>query len=190
MVPMSDESGYMQFLAEARSGGQAGMGRLAVLVWERLFPFVLRLTRSRDATEDVLQETLLTMLRRLHCLRDGRRFWPWIYRIAWSKVQDRLRDRQRRRLQASALRYRTSDEDFLSGTNDPLESQVRAETLQRISVALARLSRRQQDILQLRCYDDLPYTEIAARTRTSPGKVRLRFHRAKESLKAQLAGCP
>ncbi len=187
---MSDESGYMQVLAAARSGGQAGMGRLAVLVWERLFPFVLRMTQSRDATEDVLQETLLTMLRRLRSLRDGRRFWPWIYRIAWSKVQDRLRDRQRRRLQASALRCRTSTEDFLSGTNDPLESQVRAETLQRISVAIARLSRRQQDILQLRCYDDLPYTEIAARTRTSPDKVRIRFHRAKESLKAQLVGCP
>jgi RNA polymerase sigma-70 factor (ECF subfamily) len=187
---MSDDSGYIQFLAEARSGGQAGMGRLAVLVWERLFPFVLRTTQNRDATEDILQETLLTMLRRLNSLRDGRRFWPWIYRIAWNKVQDRLRDRQRRRLQAAALRCRTRAEDFLSGTNDLLEAQVRAETLQRISGALARLNRRQQDILQLRCYDDLPYSEIAARTCTSPDKVRIRFHRAKESLKVQLAACP
>jgi RNA polymerase sigma-70 factor (ECF subfamily) len=187
---MSDESGYIQFLAEARSGGQAGMGRLAVLVWERLFPFILRTTQSRDATEDILQETLLTMLRRLPSLRDARRFWPWIYRIAWSKVQDRLRDRQRRRLQAAALRSRTGAEGSLSGTHDPLEAQVRVETRQRISGALARLNRRQQDILQLRCYDDLPYSEIAARTRTSPDKVRIRFHRAKESLKVQLAGCP
>ncbi len=187
---MSDESGYMQFLAEARSGGQAGMSRLAVLVWERLFPFVLRMIRSRDAAEDILQETLLTMLRRLNSLRDGRRFWPWIYRIAWSKVQDRLRDRRRRALQATALRCRAQAEDLLSGPNDPLETQVRAETLQQIAVAIARLNRRQRDILQLRCYEDLPYTEIAARTCTSPEKVRIRFHRAKESLKAQLAGCP
>jgi RNA polymerase sigma-70 factor (ECF subfamily) len=187
---MSDDSGYIQFLAEARSGDQAGMSRLAALVWERLFPFVSRTIRNRDATEDILQETLLTMLRRLHSLRDGRRFWPWIYRIAWSKVQDRLRDRQRRRLHATALRRRANAEDLLSGGNDPLEAQVRAETLQQIAVAIARLNRRQRDILQLRCYDDLPYTEIAARTRTSPEKVRIRFHRAKESLKAQLACCP
>ncbi len=187
---MSDESGYMQFLAEARSGGQAGMGRLAVLVWERLFPFVFRTIRSRDAAEDVLQETLLTMLRRLHSLRDGRRFWPWMYRIAWSKVQDRLRDRHRRGLQATALRRRAEVEDGSGGANDPLEAQVRAETLQQIAVAIARLNRRQQDILQLRCYEDLPYTEIAARTRTSPEKVRIRFHRAKQSVRAQLVGCP
>ena len=187
---MSDENGYIQFLAEARSGGQAGMSRLAVLVWERLFPFVLRTIRSRDAAEDILQETLLTMLRRLNSLRDGRRFWPWIYRIAWSKVQDRLRDRRRGNLRTTALRRRTHAEDLLSGVHDPLEAQVRAETLQQISLAIARLNRRQRDILELRCYDDLPYTEIAARTRTSPEKVRIRFHRAKESLKAQLVGCP
>jgi len=187
---MSDDSGYIQFLAEARSGGQAGMGRLAVLVWERLFPFVLRMMRNRDVTEDILQETLLTMLRRLNSLRDGRRFWPWIYRIAWSKIQDRLRDRHRRRLQATALRCRTGAEALSVGPNDPLEAQVRAETLQRIAVAMARLNHRQRDILQLRCYDDLPYTEIAARTRTSPEMARIRFHRAKETLKAQLACCP
>jgi RNA polymerase sigma-70 factor (ECF subfamily) len=186
---MSDESGYMQFLVEARSGGQAGMSRLAVLVWERLFPSVLRTIRSRDAAEDILQETLLTMLRRLNSLRDGRRFWPWIYRIAWSKVQDCLRDRHRRGLQATALCRRLGAEDSLSGGHDPLEAQIRAETLQQIAAAIARLNRRQRDILQLRCYEDLPYTEIAARTRTSPEKIRTRFHRAKESVKAQLVGC-
>jgi RNA polymerase sigma factor (sigma-70 family) len=78
----------------------------------------------------------------------------------------------------------------LSAANDPLEAQVRAETLQQIALAVARLNRRQRDILQLRCYEDLPYTEIAARTHTSPEKVRIRFHRAKESVKAQLVGCP
>jgi len=187
---MSDDSGCIQFLAEARSGGPAGMSRLAVLVWERLFPFVLRTTQNRDATEDILQETLLTMLRRLNSLRDGRRFWPWIYRVAWSKVQDRLRERQRRRLQATALRRHVSVEESLSGPNDPLDAQVHAEALQQVAVALDRLNRRQRDIMELHCYDDLPYAEIAARTRTSPARVRVRFHRAKESLKAQLVGCP
>ena len=67
---MSDNSGYIQFLSGARSGDQAAMGRLAVLVWEQLYPFVFRTTLDRDATEDVLQETLLTMLRRLDSLRD------------------------------------------------------------------------------------------------------------------------
>jgi RNA polymerase sigma-70 factor (ECF subfamily) len=186
---MNDQSGYIQFLAEARTGDRVGMGRLAELVWERLYPFVFRMTLDRDATEDVIQETLLTMLRRLDSLRDCQRFWPWIYRIAWNRVQDRLRDRRLQSLHEAALLRRAHGEGRLSADHDPLDAQVRAETLERVSAAVARLNHRQRDILQLRCYEDLPYTEIAARTRTSPDKVRVRFHRAKKSLKTRLACC-
>jgi RNA polymerase sigma-70 factor, ECF subfamily len=186
---MNDESGYIQFLAEARSGGQAAMGRLAVLVWERLYPFVFRTTQDRDATEDVIQETLLTMLCRLDALRDGERFWAWIYRIAWSKIQDRVRDRRLRSLHETIVRRRGEGNGCSSGDHDPLDAQVRAETLEQVSTAIAELNRQQRDVLTLRCYEDLPYAEIAARTRTSPDKVRVRFHRAKKSLKARLACC-
>jgi RNA polymerase sigma-70 factor (ECF subfamily) len=186
---MNDESGYIQFLAEARSGGQAAMGRLAVLVWERLYPFVFRTTQDRDATEDIIQETLLTMLCRLGCLRDGERFWAWIYRIAWSKIQDRVRDRRLRSVHETVVRQRGEAGGCPSGGNDPLDAQVHEETLEQVSAAIAELNRQQRDILQLRCYEDLPYAEIAARTRTSPEKVRVRFHRAKKSLKTRLTCC-
>jgi len=186
---MNDESGYIQFLAEARSGGQAGRSRLAVLVWERLYPFVLRTTQDRDATEDVIQETLLTMLCRLDSLRDGQRFWAWIYRIAWSKIQDRVRDRRLRSLHETMVRQRGAGESYSSGAPDPLDAQVHAETLAQVSAAIAELNRQQRDILALRCYEELPYAEIAARIRTSPDEVRVRFHRAKKSLKARLACC-
>ena len=183
---MNDESGYIQFLAEARSGDRTALGRLAVLVWERLYPFVFRTTLSRDATEDILQETLLTMLRRLDSLRDSTRFWPWIYRIAWSKVQDGFRDRRlRSRCKTILLCRRSGNSD--SGDSNPLAAQVRAETLQQVSHAITRLNRLQRDILQLRCFDDLSYREIAAQTRVSPDQARVRFHRAKKSLQAHLA---
>ncbi len=182
---MSDSSGYIQFLSGARSGDQAAMGRLAVLVWEQLYSFIFRTTLDRDATEDILQETLLTMLRRLGSLRDEERFWPWIYRIAWSKIRNRFRARRLRSLcERMMLRGRGEE----NGRNiSPLDVQVREETLQEIATAIARLNRQQRDILHLRYYEDLPYTEIAERTRTTPAKARVHSHRAKESLKKQLA---
>lgn len=187
---MSDAIAYIQFLAEARSGDQAGMGHLARLVWERLYPFVFRTTQDRDATEDILQETLLTMLCRLGSLRDGERFWPWIYRIAWSRIQDRVRDRRLRTLHETAVRRRAYADDHTSCDNDPLDVQVHEETLEQVAAAIAELNRQQRDVLALRCYEDLPYAEIAARTRISPERARVHFHRAKKSLKARLACCP
>src|SRR4030042_3189602 len=93
---MSAENEHTQLLAEVRSGDRASMGRLGALVWERLYPFVFRTTLSHDVTEDVLQETLLSLLCCVGSLRDPARFWPWMYRIAWSKIQDTHRRRRRR----------------------------------------------------------------------------------------------
>lgn len=187
---MNDDSGTIQFLTEARSGDQAGMGRLAKLVWERIYPFVLRTTLDRHATEDIIQDTLLTMLRRIHSLRDTERFWPWIYRIAWNKIQDRHRDRRLQSAYTTALlRSRDTESDGHEHEDSLLDIQVREEILQQVTAAITRLNRRQRDILQLRCYDELPYAEIASRTSTTPEKARVHFHRAKKSLRAHLQTC-
>ncbi|MEN6576373.1 MAG: sigma-70 family RNA polymerase sigma factor [Phycisphaerales bacterium] len=185
---MCDSSGYIQFLVGARSGDQIAMGRLAMLVWERLYPFALRTTLDRNAAEDVVQETLLAMLRRIGSLRDEERFWPWMYRIAWSKIRNRLRHRRLQSLyERMTLLGRNAEHDACCSDMGPLDAQVREETLREVSAAIARLNREQRDILHLRCYEDLPYTEIAARTQTTPQKARVHFHRAKKSLRKQLA---
>ena len=109
------------------------MGRLAVLVWEQLYPFVFRTTLDRDATEDILQETLLTMLRRLDSLRDDERFWPWIYRIAWSKIRNRFRDRRLWSLyERMVLRDRQKEDAACVSDISPLDAQIREETLREV----------------------------------------------------------
>jgi DNA-directed RNA polymerase specialized sigma24 family protein len=67
-----------------------------------------------------------------------------------------------------------------------LEAKIHAETLQRLSAFLEGLSREHRDVLGLRCYEQLSYTEIASLTRTTPQKARARFHRATQCLRARL----
>jgi RNA polymerase sigma-70 factor (ECF subfamily) len=187
---MSDDSGYIQFLAEARSGDRAAMGRLAGLVWDRVYSFAFRTTLDHNAAEDVVQDTLLAMLCRLGTLRDSRRFWPWIYRIAWSKIQNGHRDRRLRScLEAEMLSVRTATSNGFTCDDTPLDAQVREEMTEHVAAAIRRLSQDHRDVLELRCYDQLDYAEIAARTRTTPARARTHFHRAKKSLKTRLACC-
>lgn len=184
---MNEEDDYIRILAEARSGSQAGMGRLAALVWDRLYPFVLRTTLNPDATEDILQDTLLAMIRSIESLRDHQRFWPWMYRIAWNKIQDTFR---RHRLQSSAehslLQSQSQADAARRRCQSLLEAKIREETLDRVTAAVKTLNHQHRDVVELRCYEQLPYTEIASRTRTTPQKARVRFHRAKKFLEARL----
>lgn len=188
---MSSDNEYIQkLLSEARSGSQTSMGRLAVIVWERLYPFVLRTTFNHDVTEDILQETLLALVRQVSSLRESQRFWPWVYRIAWSKVQD-IRRRRRRLSSTRTLRFRNQyhgSETKTEGDN-LLDAKIREETLQQVSAALEQLSHRHRDVLVLRYYEQLPYAQIASLTQTTPEKVRGQFYHAKKTLKNHLLAC-
>lgn len=170
-------------LSQARSGSRTGMERLAAITWERLYPFVFRLTWNHDLTEDILQETLLAVVQEVNALRDTRRFWPWVHRIARNKIQDNLR---RSRLQDSGKTFLRSQSGDVKTNGNILDAKIREEKLQRLRILIEQLSRQHRDVLRLRYYEQMPYTEIASMTRTTPEKARARFHRARKRLKAQL----
>jgi len=180
-----DNENIQQLLSEARSGSRASMGRLAGIVRERLYPFVFRTTLNHDLTEDVLQETLLIMVGQVAYLREKRRFWPWVFRIAWSKLQDNLR-RRRYHSSGKASLIRNQSYGARASGGSLLEATIHAEKLQQLSEVVEQLSRQHRDILRLRYYEQLPYSEIATLTCSTPQKARARFHRAKKYLKARM----
>ncbi len=181
---MNKKTQSIQYLlSQARSGSRTGMERLASITWERLYPFVFRLTWNHDLTEDILQETLLAVVQEVNALRDTGRFWPWVHRIARNKIQDNLR---RSKLQDSGKTI-LRDQSGESKTNgNILDAKIHEEKLQQLRTLIEQLSRQHRDILRLRYYEQMPYTEIASVTRTTPEKARARFHRARKRLKAQL----
>jgi RNA polymerase sigma-70 factor (ECF subfamily) len=188
---MSKENEYIQkLLCEARSGSRTSMGKLAVIVWERLYSFVFRITFNHNMTEDILQETLLAVITKVSSLRESRRFWPWVYRIAWSKIQDTLR---RHRRQSSAKAILLWNRYCANGTrvdgDSLLDVKIREETLQQVSDVVEQLSHQHRDVLRLRYYEQLPYDRIASLTCTTPQKVRVRFYRARKLLKTRLLAC-
>ena len=184
MVSQDNEC-IQELLCQARSGSRADMGHLAVIVRERMYPFALRTTLDPDAAEDIVQETLLSVVRGIGRLRENARFWPWVYRIGWNKIQDYLRKR-RLRSSGKALLALDQSHDTRSHSESPLEAQILAERLRKISDGIEMLSYQHRDILRLRYYEQLTYAQIASRTRMTPKIARACSHRAKKRLKACL----
>ena len=179
---MSENNEHIQqLLSEARSGSRTSMGRLAVIICKRLYPFVFRNTLSHDLTEDILQETLLTVIRQITSLRKVQRFWSWVYRIAWSKIQDNLRRRKLQSYEKSSLHDQPYEAQ--EGSENILEAMIHQETLQKVTIVVENLSYQYRDVLRLRYYEQLPYAQIASITRTTPETARVRFNRAKKFLK-------
>jgi RNA polymerase sigma-70 factor (ECF subfamily) len=80
----------------AQSGDRESLERLLRRVHGPLLGFLTRVMRDRAAAEDVLQDTLLIVVRKLRWLESPEAFRPWAYRIAARAAMKELRREQRR----------------------------------------------------------------------------------------------
>jgi len=138
--------------------------------------------------QDLTQETVLEMIKSLPQLevRHVNGFWGWIFRTALGKVQHHFRLQGARRL----ARKTTSDDFVLesqaSDDNNPMNALVSEEIRKTVLGALQAIKIKYRNILVLRCFENLSYSQIAGITGGSELRARLLFFRAKHSLKNQL----
>lgn len=136
-----------------------------------------RLGRVQDA-EDAVQEVFLRAYRRLGD-RDVARPLAYLYRMAANACTDTLR---RRRRTAEPLEQATV-EGLADGRPGGREAVAALDDLARMERLLARLPRRQAEVVRLRIWDDLSFPEIAEVLGRSLATVKSRFRYALEKLR-------
>jgi RNA polymerase sigma-70 factor (ECF subfamily) len=151
--------------------------KLAVL-FERhhiaLFNFFLRLTGSRPASEDLVQDVFIRILKYRTTYLGEDKFVVWMYKIARNAHYDHLRKR----------RDAVSIEDYVPALalaapdEDPAESAVRGAEAALIAKAMSSLSPKKQEILILSRFQNLKYREIAELLDCPVGTVKGLVHRA------------
>src|SRR3954452_10529 len=134
---------------------------------------------ERLAVEEVLQEVALAAVAQRAPLSDETKVGAWLYRLA---VRQALLYRRRRGRRARlAVRYaevRGADHGP-GGAPDPLDWVLLDETRGLVREALARLSRRDAEILLLKYSEDWSYRDLAVHLGVSPADVEARLHRAR-----------
>jgi len=156
---------------------------LAESIQLQLRSYVIRITLNEDITDDIVQETILEMFKIFNQLRQADRFWPWLCKIALNKTREhsRTQTRQKRLLKEHA-------KEIAGKTTDvgELATAYQEEFKQSIFEAISSLSDRQKAVLSMRCYEKMPYSQIAEIMNASELGCRLLFVRAKKQLQKKL----
>jgi RNA polymerase sigma-70 factor, ECF subfamily len=178
----------VDLVRRARSGDRAAQEKLAKRHRQPMYVLALQLMGNRDDALDVVQDALLRFFTTLHRFDLRRPVKPWLYQIVRNRAMDLHRRRKVRRHES----LDAVDEDGrqvveLCDASVDLEGDVAHSQLKaRIWRALKELSPRQREILVLRDYQDLSYTEIAATLNIPIGTVMSRLHGARKRLRAVL----
>jgi len=156
---------------------------------QRIYRYALSLMHDPAEADDVVQETFLRAYRRLDSLRDPAALTTWLYRIATHVGLDRIRQRTRRVPMETEVDPAEADEadPAAPSLQHMVEQSEMGECVQRY---LESLSDGYRAVILLHDLHGLSGPEIAATLGLSLANVKIRLHRARRKLQAQLeAGC-
>ncbi|NYJ77032.1 RNA polymerase sigma-70 factor (ECF subfamily) [Nesterenkonia xinjiangensis] len=150
-----------------------------------LLRLAVRMLRDRSEAEDIVQDTFLTVWRRLHTLEDVEKFKTWIYRLTSNACIDVIRRRERQRTTATD----PSDLVTVVSSESSLEDATeRGEALRHLESVLVTLPAEQRLAWLLFEIEGQSYAEIAAVMDSTEGSVRGRIYRARAAIVRGMEG--
>lgn len=138
--------------------------------------FISRLLDDAQASEDILQDTWLTVIGRISGLKKPEAFPIWLYRIARNKVYQRLR----RKKVWSELN------ENITAPSENEDDAISLENVAKIHECLMKLRPEHKEVLMLRFLEQMSYQQMTEVLGCNPGTVRSRVYYAKLALKNEL----
>jgi RNA polymerase sigma-70 factor (ECF subfamily) len=138
--------------------------------------FVARLSEDPEMAEDILQDTWLAVIRRIHTLRQLDTFGTWLYRVARNNVYKQLRKKK----------HLCLPEEGVAAPKDNEEPIFSTEEAARVHECLERLRSEHKEVLLLRFLEQMSYEQISQVIGCKAGTVRSRIHYAKRALKREM----
>ena len=169
----------IELIHQARRGDEAAWEVLMRQYQEMVFRLAYLRLGDPDGAEDVAQETFIRAFKALPRFDTTRPLRPWLLQIALNLVRNRQRSigRYLAALQRWALDNPTAEQEIEDGT-------VERQAAQKLWHAVKRLPQRDQEVIYLRYFLELPIDQSAEALAIPPGTVKSRLHRALKRLEA------
>jgi RNA polymerase sigma-70 factor (ECF subfamily) len=162
-------------MREVRGGRTASLATLFERHHARLYRYCLRMTGSRSAAEDLVQDVFMKMLKYKATFKDDSEFVPWMFGIGRNACLAHLK--------------RTANDRFTDADVDRAPAEEAADEHHRdgqdelVRRALLQLPADRREVLVLSRYEYKSYDEIARSLECSVGAVKVRVHRAMKQLR-------
>jgi RNA polymerase sigma-70 factor (ECF subfamily) len=158
------------------------------LLWQKynkqIFANVLKLVRSIDDADDIVQDTFLKAFNALHSYNQTFPFPAWLYKIASNTCIDYFRRKRIRPISIDNINREGGDiYDIIPDKSTPIDVNIiNNETKEELLKAVEQLPLRFKQCIQLRHFEELSYEEISIKMNLPLGTVKITLFRARKML--------
>jgi RNA polymerase sigma factor (sigma-70 family) len=148
---------------------------------ERLYWHIRNMVKDHDDTDDILQNTFIKIFRNIAQFKGDSKLYSWMYRIATNEAVTFLNKKARR--------LHITSEELQNQIIDNLESDVYFdgdEIKLKLQKAIATLPAKQQQVFNMKYFEELKYREMAEILDTSEGALKASYHIASKKIEEYL----
>jgi len=136
---------------------------------DKVYWYIFRKVRNTHDAEDLTSQTFLKAYQSYSRLRDQNRFAPWIFKIAHNISMDYFRH---------SRQDSSEDLDWLQSEKDDLLSNtIHSELSRQIQTKISRLSKEEQDLLDLRFVAQLTFKDMATVLQRNESTVKKQYYK-------------
>jgi RNA polymerase sigma-70 factor, ECF subfamily len=185
-----------RLVAGLQAGDQAAVRELAVRYGPRIQQLAMRHMKNREDAEEVTQDVLLKVHRKIDAFRGDAALSSWIYRITFNTAMSRLR--QNRAVRAAAQERDRVEALLETGeqvrtlaepadwSRMPDEHVMRAQLREALAAAVAELPEIYRAPVVLRDIEGLTTEEASSRLKVKDQTLKSRLHRGRLMLREKL----
>ena len=192
-----DRTDDRQLIRRLQAGDEEAVREVADRYGHRIFQMALRHMKNREDAEEVTQDVLLKVYRKIDKFRGDAALSSWIYRITFNTAMSRLRTGRAERAadveRDRALARRKVDSAGpavprhpADGAHMPDEELLRRQLRDAVATALPRLPEIYRVPVVLRDIEGLTTEEASTRLRVKDQTLKSRLHRGRVMLRRQL----
>ncbi len=185
-----------QLISRLQSGDQEAVSELAERYGHRIHQMAMRHLKNREDAEEVTQDVLMKVYRKIDKFRGDAALSSWIYRITFNTAMSRLRThRAVRAADAERTRAELRDADS-AGERAPYQAAdwswmpdevlMRRELREAVANALPRLPEIYRAPVVMRDIEGLSTEEASVRLQVKDQTLKSRLHRGRVMLRRQL----
>jgi RNA polymerase sigma-70 factor (ECF subfamily) len=192
-----DRTQDRKLIARLQAGDDTAVQDLADRYGSRIYQLALRHMKNREDAEEVAQDVLLKVYRKVGSFRGDAALSSWIYRITFNTAMSRLRtsraartaEQERERAlaaDANGERQPAASRQAADWSRMPDESLLRLQLREAVTAAIQELPEIYREPVVLRDIQGLSTEEASSRLRLKDQTLKSRLHRGRLLLRERL----
>lgn len=174
----------IKLIEECRNGNFNNFRKVVELTSPFAYSVAFRMLGDTDQAKDVVQETMVTIWKKLKNIKTADVYKTWIYRIVVNKCYDEMRKRKRN------PEFIADDSTWALLSNRiserPSATLENGETAMIIGILTEKLSKKQKAVFVLSDLEGMSNDEISQITGTSKSAVKANLYHARRTISEKI----